>query len=149
MRWPFRSRGTVLAEGDGPGHEAVRPSGQWRELPAATSVLHPQPTADSRGFVRTLPSRWQQSAALAPLGHDVTADAPGGLVAGLAGGVAPPAGADSPVGVAGHRPAIPADEVATERPVTSTARVARGLPGVSLLRRARQGRASGGSALGL
>jgi hypothetical protein len=147
MRWPFRGRGTAQAEGDGPGHEAVRPSGQWRELTTATSVLPLQPTADSSRFVRTLPSRWQQSAVLAPLGHDVTADAPGGLVAGLAVGVAPPAGAGSPVGVAGRRPAIPADEVVTERPVTGMARVARGLPGVSLLRRARPGRASGGSLL--
>jgi len=147
MRWPFRSRGTAQADGSGPGDQAVRPSGQWRELPAAASVLPPQPTANSRGFVRTLPSRWQQPAVLAPLSHEVTADAPGGLVSGLAVGVAPPAGVGSPSGVAGRRSASPADEVATERPVTGLARVARGLPGASLLRRARPGRPSGGSLL--
>ena len=91
MRWSFRSRGTAPAQAGGPGEQAVRPSGQWRELPAATSVLRPQPTANSRGFVRTLPSRWQQPAVLAPLGHDVTADAPGGSVTGLAVGVDLPA----------------------------------------------------------
>src|ERR1019366_8784493 len=139
MRWPFRSRGAARGRGAGPGEEAVRPSGQWRELPAATSVLRPQPTANSRGFVRTLPSRWQQPAVLAPLGHDVTADAPSGSVAGLAVGV------DLPAGVTQRPPAGPAGEAATGQPVTGRARAPRGLPGVSLLRRPRPARVSGGS----
>ena len=139
MRWPFRSRGAARVQGDGPGEEAVRPSGEWRELPAATSVLRPQPTANSRGFVRTLPSRWQQPAVLAPLGHDVTADAPSGSVAGLAVGV------DLPVGVTQRPPARPASEAATGQPVTGRAWAPRGLPGVSLLRRPRPARVSGGS----
>src|SRR6266851_1955522 len=147
MRWPFRSRGTAQADGSGHGDQAVRPSGQWRELPAAASVVPPQPTANSRAFVRTLPSRWQQPAVLALLGHEVTADAPGGLVSGLAVGVAPPAGVGSPSGMPRRRSASPADEAALERPVTGLSRVVGGLPGVSLLRRARQGRASGGSLL--
>ena len=139
MRWPFRSRGAARVQGDGPGEEAVRPSGEWRELPAATSVLRPQPTANSRGFVRTLPSRWRQPAVLAPLGHDVTADAPSGSVAGLAVGV------DLPAGVTQRPPAGPAGEAATGQPVTGRARAPRGLPGVSLLRRPRPARVSGGS----
>src|SRR6266851_932923 len=147
MRWPFRSRGTAQADGSGHGDQAVRPSGQWRELPAAASVVPPQPTANGRAFGRTLPSRWQQPAVLALLGHEVTADAPGGLVSGLAVGVAPPAGVGSPSGMPRRRSASPADEAALERPVTGLSRVVGGLPGVSLLRRARQGRASGGSLL--
>jgi hypothetical protein len=139
MRWPFRSRGAARVQGDGPGEEAVRPSGEWRELPAATRVLRPQPTANSRGFVRTLPSRWRQPAVLAPLGHDVTADAPSGSVAGLAVGV------DLPAGVTQRPPAGPAGEAATGQPVTGRARAPRGLPGVSLLRRPRPARVSGGS----
>src|ERR1039457_5198899 len=112
MRWPFRSRGAARVQGDGPGEEAVRPSGEWRELPAATSVLRPQPTANSRGFVRTLPSRWRQPAVLAPLGHDVAAEPPGGRGPAPAAGAAPPAAAP-------HRPpAGPAGEAATGQPVT-------------------------------
>ncbi len=101
MRWPLRSRATARPEGKsrpeatarpdgtrqaerkGSGRDVERPFGQWRALPAVARVLGSPPTADSRGFVRTLPSRWQQAAVLAPLGHDVTTAAPGGLVSGL------------------------------------------------------------------
>ena len=86
MRWPFRRR-QARPDGSGPGETAARPSGEWRELPAVGVLSSPQPTAGSLGFVRALPSRWQQPPALGPLGHDVTAQAPGGLVSGLARGV--------------------------------------------------------------
>src|SRR5215472_15477689 len=103
MRWPLRRRRDVRPEGTGPDEDVARPSGQWRELPAVGDLLPPQPTAGSREFVQTLPSRWQQPPVLGRLGHDVTAQAPGGLVSGLAREVDPRLGPPP----AARRPDVP------------------------------------------
>src|ERR1700691_1165472 len=89
MRWPFRRLAGPEPEVPGPGEPAARPSGEWRQLPAV-GVLSPQAIAGSHGLVRPRRSRWQQPPVLGQLGHDVTAQAPGGLVSGLARSVGMP-----------------------------------------------------------
>jgi hypothetical protein len=128
MRWPLRRRAAAPAGGNGAAEAAVRPLGQWRGLPAVARALGPQPTAGSRGFAATLPSRWQQPAALGPLGHDLTAEAPGGLVSGLARGTDLPPG-NPP---AARVPRTPSGPPAMGEPVTETSRIPNGTPGGSL-----------------
>ena len=120
---------------EGSAEDVARPFGQWRALPALARVLGSQPTADSRGFVRTLPSRWQQAAVLAPLGHDVTARAPGGLVSGLGRGLEP-----SISGPAARQRPVPAPgDLAT---ATGPTPIDNGLPRPSRFRLARPHRRS-------
>src|SRR5215472_9670059 len=105
MPWPFRRRGTTpvvdspmadttVGDSSGPVPEAPaapgRPSGQWRDLPAMAPALRPPSAPAGRGMAGQLSARWQPSRTLQPLGHDVTVQAPSGLITGLARPAAPP-----------------------------------------------------------
>ncbi len=119
MRWsfasPFRGKpraasadpGSSGSQADGgavapgaarPGpHEPVGDRGAWRELPPLEPTLAPAPlTAASGSFATDVAGGHRPEPILRPLGHDRTADGPGGLVGGL---VTPVVG--SSVGTAG------------------------------------------------
>ena len=103
MRWPFANwlrgapgrddptPGASMAArsaadpepGAGPG-SVSRPAA-WRDLPPLQRAVGAAPlTAPSAVFARDLASRRTPDPMLAPLGHDVTADGPAGLVSGIA-----------------------------------------------------------------
>ncbi len=98
MPWPFRSRAAGAPAG--PASEAAapslvpgpaeRPSGQWQGLPALTPAIAAPSVAVRPDLAASLPVRWHQPPALQPLGHDITPQAPGGLVTDLARPVPPP-----------------------------------------------------------
>lgn len=105
MRWPLpnwlrgvagrddpslgRADGARAAPGPDPGpipgpdRDAGRVA--WRELPPVQRAVGAAPlTAPSAEFARGLAGRRVPDLMLAPLGHDVTADGPAGLVSGIA-----------------------------------------------------------------
>ncbi len=107
MRWPFSSwlRGASGRDDPAPGADADAPSAErdaapgpsvrgpgaearraaWRDLPAVQRTVGAAPlTAPSTAFARDLASRDAPDPILRPLGHDVTADGPAGLVSGIA-----------------------------------------------------------------
>ena len=73
------------------GPATARPRDAWRGLAPLAGVVTAalaNPSADRTiGFVSTLPSRWRQPPAVAPLAHQVRADVMGGVVGGLVSSV--------------------------------------------------------------
>jgi hypothetical protein len=152
VRWPFKLpfRGTPESGPDVPAsarddaaagrddavagreHAAVGPAegaeAAWADLPPIGRTVEPAPlTADSSDFASGLAGSHTPDPILRPLGHDVTADGPGGLVSGLAspildtrprttGGADLPAAAPGSTRVrrAGGRPTAASDGAADE-----------------------------------
>ena len=66
-----------------PAAAPVRPQGDWQELPAVQRTLQPlSPVAPLDAFTTSLAAH-QNPSFLAPLGHRLDPDGPGGLVSGL------------------------------------------------------------------
>lgn len=137
MRWPFSSRGgsgTFAREGAAQPEPARGTPGAgrapaWQSLESPTGVLGAMPTLADAAFSRTLPSRWAVPAVLAPLGHDLRPDAPGGLIAPLGYGTA-------------ARESTPADFTWAARSAPSAARARRTPSGAAAPSEARAPRPS-------
>jgi hypothetical protein len=114
--------GGVAAGAPGPGFEAGRPSGAWRELPAIQRTVGPAPlVAPNRVFKAGLAAAKPAPTALAPLGHDRGLESPAGLVTGLA---APVQRAIDPVPSSVRRPGRPSRQAAGNVEALSVARLA-------------------------
>ncbi len=92
MRWPFRRSAPA---GDGPetavdAAPAVEPAAPqaWRELEPLRTIAPVELTADGRRFSQGLGVRQPPDLALQPLGHNLSLEAPQGLVTNLARAVA-------------------------------------------------------------
>jgi hypothetical protein len=115
MRWPLRRRpqGSVPGDSHGSRAEAAAPQPRrdWATLPPIEPAVGPAPlVAQRRALHPGLPGAPALETALAPLGHHLSADAPGGTVAGLAVPVAAaPTGQLPPLrGMERHRQIEPA-----------------------------------------
>ena len=139
MRWPFIDwlRGAPGRDDPAPGAPETMPGAPetapsaapdrvagprveprpaaWRELPPVQRTVGAAPlTAPSMTFARDLSSRREPPPILGPLGHDVTADGPAGLVSGIAAplvqrasaGSVPPASPPLPSAPARSRPTL-------------------------------------------
>jgi hypothetical protein len=103
VRWPFANwlrgapgghepspggSGAALASAEphsALGAQAVLPADDWRDLPALRGTIGAAPiTAKAEDFARGLAGRRTPEPTLAPLGHDVIAGGPAGLVSGIA-----------------------------------------------------------------
>src|SRR5918998_3883410 len=79
-----RPSGPAPAASQPPATVPVRPREDWQELPAVQRTLQPlSPVAPLNAFTSSLAAH-QNPSFLAPLGHRVDPDGPGGLVCGLA-----------------------------------------------------------------
>lgn len=79
MRWQFWRRSAAEPEQAAPSQPA--PRADWTRLPPIQRTLGPPPeTGGGRGFVRDLAGSHPPELALQPLGHEVSADAPSGLI---------------------------------------------------------------------
>ena len=123
MRWPFRRHvlptdAPAIAEEvpQAPAREA-RPEA-WRELAPLRTLEPVELTADGRRFSEGLGVRHPAELALKPLGHDLTLEAPQGLVSGLAHVVeAPDRGLELPLVPPPRHEAPPAPVARPRRPV--------------------------------
>lgn len=126
MRWPFRRHvlptdAPAIAEEvpQAPAREA-RPEA-WRELAPLRTLEPVELTADGRRFSEGLGVRHPAELALKPLGHDLTLEAPQGLVSGLAHVVeAPDRGLELPLVPPPRHEAPPAPVARPRRPVQTT-----------------------------
>ncbi len=103
MRWPFTKwlrgapagddpppgasepAGSAVAREPVPGTLAVARPAAWREVPPLQRAVGAAPlTAPSAAFARDLAGRRTPDPMLMPLGHDLAADGPAGLVSGIA-----------------------------------------------------------------
>ncbi len=103
MRWPFTKWLRGAPAGDDPSPGASEPAGSavapepvpgplamarptaWREAPPLQRAVGAAPlTAPSAAFARDLAGRRTPDPMLVPLGHDLAADGPAGLVSGIA-----------------------------------------------------------------
>lgn len=84
MRWSRRGADPGPQETTAAGRSAVRDPG-WAELPPLAGVLDPiEPAVRAAAFRDGLAAHTAPTPFLAPLGHEISPDAPAGLVAGLA-----------------------------------------------------------------
>ena len=142
MRWPFRRHvlptdAPAIAEEvpQAPAREA-RPEA-WRELAPLRTLEPVELTADGRRFSEGLGVRHPAELALKPLGHDLTLEAPQGLVSGLAHVVeAPDRGLELPLVPPPRHEAPPAPVARPRRPVQTAQAAAP--PPVPLPRRSSQ-----------
>ena len=103
MRWPFANwlrgapggddtspgasaaAGSAAAPDPGPGPRAALRQAAWRDVPPLRRAVGAAPlTAPSTAFARDLAGRRAPDPMIGPLGHDLTADGPAGLVSGIA-----------------------------------------------------------------
>ncbi len=103
MRWPFANwlrgapagttrrpvrasaAGSAVAPEPVPGPRVVARPAAWREVPPLQRAVGAAPlTAPSVAFARDLAGRRTPDPMLVPLGHDLAADGPAGLVSGIA-----------------------------------------------------------------
>ncbi len=123
MRWPFRRHvlptdAPAIAEEvpQAPARE-TRPEA-WRELAPLRTLEPVELTADGRRFSQGLGVRHPAELALKPLGHDLSLEAPQGLVSGLAHVVqAPDRGLELPLVPPPRREEPPAPVARPRRPV--------------------------------
>ena len=151
MRWPFMNwlRGAPGGDDPAPGAPEAAPAeasdfrpgarvearpAAWRELPPVQRTVGDVPlTAPSTAFARDLASRRAPDPILRPLGHDVTADGPGGLVSGIAVPLVQraPSGSEPQVTQPLPKPMVPGrGRPTTQRAATTVATLpGRGVPG--------------------
>ena len=103
MRWPFANwlrgapggddpspsanigAGSAGTPDPGPSPRAAARPAAWRDAPPLQRAVGEAPlTAPSAAFVRDLAGRRTPEPMLVPLGHDLTADGPAGMVSGIA-----------------------------------------------------------------
>ena len=103
MRWPFANwlrgapggddpspsanigAGSAGTRDPGPSPRAAARPAAWRDAPPLQRAVGEAPlTAPSAAFARDLAGRRTPEPMLAPLGHDLTADGPAGMVSGIA-----------------------------------------------------------------
>src|SRR6476469_1271769 len=123
MRWPFRRHvlptdaPAIAEEVPQAPARGARPEA-WRELAPLRTLEPVELTADGRRFSEGLGVRHPAELALKPLGHDLTLEAPQGLVSGLAHVVeAPDRGLELPLVPPPRHEAPPAPVARPRRPV--------------------------------
>ena len=94
--------GGAPAEAGPPAVPVARPTGAWQHVaPVQRAVSDAPLTAPALPFARALATQHPPEPMIQPLGHDVLADGPGGLVGGLARPLAMPLAPASPGAAAG------------------------------------------------
>jgi hypothetical protein len=89
MRWPFRRPAPSFdapepVAGDRPVHAAPAGAEAWRELEPLRTIAPIELAADGRRFSQRLGVRHPVELALRPLGHNLSLDAPQGIVSNIA-----------------------------------------------------------------